>query len=114
MNINVTADINLNNLTKLEKEVGGDEFGLFLSQEVHRQYTPAMPAKTKAYSTNIRFAPWEYTHLESYSAEVYTVNKNYRKEINPFAMANYIEGFSGVAMPKIEKSAQNYVNARLK
>lgn len=91
----------------------GTTFGLFEAQSVHKNYFLAMPARTMAYSTQIEFKPFEYTHLVPYAENVYTMNKNYRREIHPFAMSNYIEGYQAVAVPKIEKELQNYINRKI-
>ncbi len=109
MDIDISVDMNLGLDDKIKK-LGGNAFGNFVSQEVHKQYTPWMPANTKAYSTQINFQPWQYTHLVPYAEEVYTTHKNYRTDINPYATANYIEVGESVAMPKIMNSIENYIN----
>lgn len=91
----------------------GTTFGLFEAQSVHKNYFQAMPYLTGNYCTLIDFQPFEYTHLAPYSDMVYDLNRNYRKDTHPFAMSQYIEGYQAVAMPKVERELQNYINARI-
>ena len=108
--VDVTTDLKLDEIEKILKS---NMVGQYVSGAVHRQYTPSMPMNTGNFSQQIKFEPWKYTHLMPYSTYVYNKNMNFRTDKHPFAMANYIEGFSSVARPKIERELANFIKSKV-
>lgn len=111
----VEVDLKLNDIfNQLDSsKVDSKELGYYVSGAVHRHYTPAMPFNTGNFSQQIKFEPWQYTHLMPYSAYTYNLNMNFRKDKHPYAMANYIEGYASVAEPKIEKDVANFIKNKV-
>lgn len=87
-----------------------NKFGMFIAATVHKHFTPAMPYRTGAFAETVTIQPFQYTHNVPYASSVYNANRSFRRDKHPMAMSRYVEGYGHVALPKITKDAQAFIN----
>lgn len=109
--ITVTTDIDI---PKAIKKINNDKFWTFAASEWHRLYAHYVPYRSGDLYKNVTIRPKEIEHNEPYAKEVYSTNKNYRKDHHALATCQWDKHATPTQGPRLIQSLQNYVDRGLK
>lgn len=112
MNIAVTSAINFDPVIK---KLGGDQLGMYASNDWYRLVQPYMPHRDGELERNVTIKPWQFTHNVNYGVPVYNgKNFNFRTDFNSKATYEWdkraIQEKQG---DKLADSIQKWVNRNI-